>query len=593
MELPREVTLVSSVDQGRRLGRYLLCGELSRGGMGRVYLGRVDGPGGFEKLCAVKVILAEKSDGVMRTMFLDEARIAARITHQNVCPVFDFGDANGVLYLVMEYLEGKPISAVIQALAKRPGARSDPTFPLVAARMLADACEGLHAAHRATDDQGEPLNIVHRDVSPENLFVTYDGAVRVMDFGVARAAGRLQKTEVGSFKGKIAYAPPEAFDAQRLDPRADVWGAGVVLWELMVGASLFTRDSEAATLSAVLRETFPWPSQVHQNLPTEIDHVLYNALRRDREQRYSSCREMARALNRYIASSGTHVGAAELSDWMEALFPEGRGGAAALTREARKLGGSAKNVPQLDASSMDALSLVSEVRKAADSVPVPVAPSLAPVSEPAPSSFAHGDATSVERPSKSQSPSFQAPPSEPVPSHPPSAPSAAPPAPRGRGGRIAIALLVVLVLGAGGVAVGVYLVEWSRGRSSESLEGPQVEQLDSEGETEPESSEEPAPIIQRAEPEPEENGEGAETGDGEGAEAEPDDDTPGTLHVYTVGGSAEVRSDGNVLGRTPVQLSLPPGRHVLMFHTDDRRSFRRVVRVAPGGDSNVSVDIRR
>ncbi|MEM9188191.1 MAG: protein kinase [Myxococcota bacterium] len=644
--MPREVTLVGSVDEGRRLGRYLLCGEISRGGMGRVYLGRAEGPGGFEKLCAVKVILAEKDDQKLRTMFLDEARIASRITHQNVCQVFDFGDAEGVLFLVMEYLVGQPISRVIQALAKRQEARSDPTFPLVVARMLADACEGLHAAHRATDEDGNSLDVVHRDVSPENLFVTYDGSVRVMDFGVASAAGRLQHTEVGGFKGKIAYAPPEAFESKTLDSRADVWGAGVVLWELMVGASLFNRESEAATLAAVLQETFPWPSQVHAGLPTEIDHVLYRALQRDRDVRYASCRDMARDLNQYVAGSGVHVGAAELGEWMEALFPNGRAAAARVMREARRLEGSYHHVPQLDASSMDALSVVGAQK-----------PSVGSVSEVRPAGAGpFGDSTAVAKrrsssggKAKPRSIPPSAPPESaparrsistsvlpPAPSSPPPAGSEFPPASPPRRTLLWL-VLGVLALGGAGVGLGIYLVEWSRSRGPNE---PAVAPLPSEpgpsgspvtpSEASSERSVEPttpeADSVHDPSGDPpsgDESSAEASSAEDEGASQETDDEapspqasdertaestsertrsddsderprdrTPGTVSVFAVGGWADISSRGRALGRTPAQLSLPPGRHILVLTTADGRTFRRTAVVRPGGETNVSVDLR-
>ena len=193
-----------------KIGRYELCFELASGGMASVHLARVEGNPGFEKLVALKRIhphLACEPEYI--EMFLDEARIASRITHSNVCSVFDFGEADGEYFIAMEYLVGEPLSRVHRRVLADLDQRSSPLLPMRMARIIAQACEGLHAAHELADGDGESLHVVHRDVSAENLFVTYDGATQVVDFGIAHARQRVHHTEAGQVKGTFPYMAPE------------------------------------------------------------------------------------------------------------------------------------------------------------------------------------------------------------------------------------------------------------------------------------------------------------------------------------------------------------------------------------------------
>src|SRR5688500_2571176 len=194
------------VEGERQFGRYRLCFELASGGMGTVYLARAEGPSGFEKLVALKRIHAHLAkDPRFVAMFLDEARIAARIHHPNVCSVIDFGTVEGSYYLTMPFVEGESLGRVMHAVSARRDPAARRSFWYVAARVIADACEGLHAAHELRDDVGDLLEVVHRDVSPQNTLIGYDGGVRVLDFGVASARHRLYSTATGEVKGKFAY----------------------------------------------------------------------------------------------------------------------------------------------------------------------------------------------------------------------------------------------------------------------------------------------------------------------------------------------------------------------------------------------------
>ncbi|MBW1874156.1 MAG: serine/threonine protein kinase [Deltaproteobacteria bacterium] len=307
-----------------RIGRYQLCFELASGGMASVYLARAEGAPGFEKLVALKRIhphLADEKDYV--EMFLDEARIASRITHANVCSVFDFGEAAGEYFIAMEYLVGEPLSRVHRRVLAHADQRSSPLLAARMARVIAQACEGLHAAHELQDADGESLHVVHRDVSAENLFVTYDGATQVVDFGIAHARQRVHHTEAGQVKGTFPYMAPEQMTAAVVDRRVDIWALGAVLWELLTLRRLFLRDTDVNTMYAVLSGEIRPPSDYRSEVPAELDEIVLKALQRDPTERWQSAREMGTALRRFLANQEELVGPAEIADWMEELFPNG------------------------------------------------------------------------------------------------------------------------------------------------------------------------------------------------------------------------------------------------------------------------------
>jgi len=309
----------------RAFGRYRLCFELASGGMATVYLARAEGPAGFEKLVALKRIHPHLArDRKFVDMFLDEARIASMLSHPNVCGVFDFGDEGGSYYLAMEYLVGETLSKVLRTLHRNADLRSSPRLPSIAARLIADACEGLHAAHELRDPRGEWLHVVHRDVSPQNLFLTYDGTVKVVDFGIARAKDKVHQTDTGTVKGKFAYMAPEQLHGHDIDRRADVWSLGVVLWEMLAMRRLFKRPTDAETIIAVSNQLIPDPSEVREHVPEALDEVVSRALRRDPAERYATAREMGRDLLRFVASQPDPVGTPDVSEWMEEVFPGGR-----------------------------------------------------------------------------------------------------------------------------------------------------------------------------------------------------------------------------------------------------------------------------
>lgn len=278
----------------QRVDRYELMGEIASGGMATVYLARLTGMGGFQRFVAMKRLhphLASEKEFV--EMFLDEARIAARIHHPNVVPILEVGASTVGYYLVMEYIEGDTLARLL-ARAASTGKK----LPVsIALRIAIDMLSGLHAAHELHDDQNQPVHLVHRDVSPQNVLVGQDGIARITDFGVARAASRLTATRVGQLKGKIAYmAPEQAAGAEDLDRRADVFSSGIVIWEALAQKRLFKAENEAATLSRVIAEPVPLLFQIAPQVSKEVSGVVMRALDRDTNKRFMTCAAFADAL---------------------------------------------------------------------------------------------------------------------------------------------------------------------------------------------------------------------------------------------------------------------------------------------------------
>ena len=314
------VPLAAPVASSGMAGPYHLALEIASGGMATVYLA-VHGLEGFQNTVAVKRIhphLAKDKEFV--DMFVDEAHIAARINHPYVCRVFDFGKtADNSYYIAMEFLRGEPLSRVFKSLT--PERVGSSRHPMIIARLIANLAEGLHAAHILKDTQGVSLEVVHRDITPQNLFVLCDGTVRVTDFGIARARVRSHQTQGGRIKGKLSYMSPEQLNQQPVDRRSDIWGLGVVAWELLTGRRLFRAASEGETVLSVLSRAIPPPSRLADSVPRKLDEIVLRALSRDPETRFSSARDLVRALEAFLAGSGDTVPTMDVADWVEELFP--------------------------------------------------------------------------------------------------------------------------------------------------------------------------------------------------------------------------------------------------------------------------------
>ena len=294
------------------LGPYELLAPIGIGGMARVWAARVQGT---KDVVALKMLLPELAENVeFRKMFLDEARIASRVRHPNVCGTYQMGEQGGVLFLAMEWLDGPSLMRIL-----RPG-REDvteceriPIRPRIAARIVADACAGLQAAHDLLSEDGRPLGVVHRDMSPHNLLITSDGSVKVTDFGVAKALGKSHMTIAGQLKGKLAYMAPEQLTGATVDRRTDVFALGCVLYEITTGQRPFQGEHDPQVMTAIMLGRYEPPSALMQNYPHELTIIVMRALANDAENRYPSAEHMRQALENYLRTSGPAVGPPQIA----------------------------------------------------------------------------------------------------------------------------------------------------------------------------------------------------------------------------------------------------------------------------------------
>jgi serine/threonine protein kinase/predicted ATPase len=299
-------------------GRFTLLQKLAAGGMAEVFLARQHGIEGFEKLVVLKRILPHHSDNPeFVRMFLDEARTAADLSHPNVVDIYDAGLFEGAYFITMEYLRGKDLGAVF-AEARRAGT----PLPLESAlRIVIDAARGLHAAHTSTAADGRRLAIVHRDISPQNLFTTWDGITKVLDFGIAHAADRSTRTDSGIVKGKLAYLSPEQLEGFELDGRSDQFALGIVAWELLTLERLFHKPSDAETLRAILEHRVPRPSSVRP-VPEAVEALVLRMLAHERRERFPDCATLADALEAWLDEQGLAHSPRKVRTALRTLFPE-------------------------------------------------------------------------------------------------------------------------------------------------------------------------------------------------------------------------------------------------------------------------------
>lgn len=298
-------------------GKYFLIRKLAEGGMAEIFLAKQVGAEGFERNVVIKRMLkhlTEVPDFV--EMFLDEARLAARLAHQNIIQINDLGQADDYYYICMEYLPGEDFSTVL-----RTAGRQRSYVPLrVSLRVIADAAYGLQFAHDFTDERGRPLNIVHRDISPSNIYVTYQGQVKLLDFGIAKAESRVAKTTAGRVKGKYMYMSPEQAQGLPVDRRADVFSLGVSLYEALTSVRPFSRDNDLAILNAVLKNEFIPPRELRPDLPLELEAVVLKAMAARVEDRYQTTAEMAAELEMFLAGTTSSSGGKQVATYMHSLF---------------------------------------------------------------------------------------------------------------------------------------------------------------------------------------------------------------------------------------------------------------------------------
>ncbi len=302
------------------VGKYQLVSKLATGGMAEVFLAKAAGPMGFEKTLVLKRILPQLAeDPQFVEMFLGEARLAAQLNHPSIVQIFDFGESEGAYYLAMEYIDGPNL----RMLAKKAHQRGLELPPPLCAKIISIACDGLAFAHDAVDpDTGEPLHLIHRDVSPDNILVSRQGAVKVVDFGIAKAANQRHVTQAGLMKGKVSYMPPEQLQVQRLDRRVDVYALGVVLYELLTGHKPFDATTEVSIMQAILHEPFVPATSRRPDLPRPLVQILDKAMAKAREQRYPDCRTLQADLERYILSTGEPIGPWQLAQFVAQVSGE-------------------------------------------------------------------------------------------------------------------------------------------------------------------------------------------------------------------------------------------------------------------------------
>ena len=300
-----------------RFGKYTLIDRIAVGGMAEIFLARQAGLEGFEKTIVIKRIRPHLSkQTTFVRMFLNEAKLAAQLNHPNIVQIYDLGKIGESYFIAMEYIFGRDMRRIIPK-ADTMGI----PFPMVYALKIASSvCEGLYYAHQKVDLYGNPLDIVHRDVTPENIFVSFDGTVKVLDFGIAKAANQIEQTKAGEIKGKLSYMSPEQCMGKPLDCRSDIFSLGVVLYEWITGFKLFTGESEVAILKSITDGKIYAPSYFKADIPEQVESILMRALEKDRDKRYQTAWEMQYDLDQFLSQYEFTPSNIHLSNFLKQLF---------------------------------------------------------------------------------------------------------------------------------------------------------------------------------------------------------------------------------------------------------------------------------
>lgn len=298
-------------------GKYLLLDRIAVGGMAEVFAAKTFGVEGFERVLAIKRILPTMvEDDEFNTMFIDEARIAALLQHANIVQIFDLGKHDDTFFIAMEYISGRDVRLIIDKFRKQKKVMPVAMACFIMARMA----EGLDYAHRKTDNQGQALGLIHRDISPQNVLVSYDGDVKVIDFGIAKAAGRLQQTQAGILKGKFGYMSPEQVRGIPIDHRSDIYSAGVMFFEMLTGTKLFSGESDFSTLEKVRAGEVPSPSEINPLVTPQLERIVLKALAKDRDERYQWAGELHEDLTRFLYSRDEIFSSKALGEFMKDAF---------------------------------------------------------------------------------------------------------------------------------------------------------------------------------------------------------------------------------------------------------------------------------
>lgn len=340
------------------IGKYEVLGRIAEGGMAEIFLAREVSVGGASRLVVVKRMLPHIArQDVISELFEREARVCMQLRHPNICPIYEYGVQGGTPYLAMEWIHGVALSEIID---RAPG-----TLPVAfVVKIVSDIAGALHAAHTATGPDGKPLRIVHRDVTPENIMIGFDGTVRLVDFGIATATIQRGRTETGIVKGKISYMAPEQFDGSMVDGRADVFSLGVSLYKALTGQSLFERENHAETMAAiVMGDPLPALPQVRSDVPAELGLIFARAVARSRADRLPTADDMQRELQEFATKAQHVVRAADLQRMLDTLFPGQREAPPVIERTGIDLGEGPGALSEVDRSAVEA-----ELDEAADDI---------------------------------------------------------------------------------------------------------------------------------------------------------------------------------------------------------------------------------
>jgi len=348
--------VMAATNPTARFGKYVLVDRLAVGGMAEIFLAREEADGGgVPRTIVIKRIrphLTRVPSFVK--MFLNEARLAAQLNHPNLVQIHDLGKVADSYYIAMEYISGRDMRRVIPK-AEEMGI----PFPMVYALKIASSvCEGLYYAHKKTDLAGNALELVHRDITPENILVSFDGTVKILDFGIAKAANQLEQTRAGEIKGKLSYMSPEQVSGLPLDARSDLFSLGVVLYEWLTGYRLFKGESEVAVLKTISEGRIHAPSYFRPEIPDEVERIVMRALEKDRDRRYQTAWELQHDLDRFLAQSEFTPSNLHLSNFMRQLFFD------ELEPESARVGKGTPGTPETDEQALEVSQVEEEVRAA-------------------------------------------------------------------------------------------------------------------------------------------------------------------------------------------------------------------------------------
>ncbi|MCC6878148.1 MAG: protein kinase, partial [Sandaracinaceae bacterium] len=396
-------------------GKYMLLERVNVGGMAEVFKAKAFGVEGFERLVAVKRILPSiAEDQEFITMFIDEAKISVQLTHANIAQIFDLGRVSDSYFIAMEYVHGKDLRAIFDRARKRGETVPVPMACYVAMKV----CEGLDYAHNKKDAAGRDLNLVHRDVSPQNILISYDGETKIIDFGIAKAAGKAGKTQAGILKGKFGYMSPEQVRGLPLDRRSDIFAVGIVLYELLTGERLFVGESDFSTLEKVRNVEIMPPSTYNRRIPEELEQIVLKALAKDVDDRYQTAMDLHDDLQSFMYTSGNFFSRKDLSAYMRKGFAEEIAKESAREEEYRQMEAEASH----GGSGLDAFADLEPAQAPARAANVSAAPRPPPPRPPAPKKTALGVGVPPPPPPRTSGP----PPPPPRPSVEPPVTASAP-----------------------------------------------------------------------------------------------------------------------------------------------------------------------